>query len=230
MLTCLHVRACVRQWVDMHIPGVPVVGGFSICSTSSQLPCLRLAVKSAMHPPARWCHEHGEPGAAVQLRVGGAFVYDAAADNAPRRHLLLVAGGVGVNPLYAMLQDFARTLPSSPDAPSQRRATLFLSSSAPDEFPFKDEIDALCAAHPGRVAAHYNITRPQPGWTGRVGRLRQDWLLEAMQAGAPAGTVLDLEHVQAYMCGPPPMMEDMQAMLVQQLKLREEQVRFERWW
>ncbi|XP_063131426.1 oxidoreductase NAD-binding domain-containing protein 1 isoform X3 [Rattus norvegicus] len=47
------------QWVDFFIPGVSVVGGFSICSSPQQLErerIIELAVKYTNHPPAVWVH------------------------------------------------------------------------------------------------------------------------------------------------------------------------------
>lgn len=45
--------------VDFFIPGVSVVGGFSICSSPGLLEregVLELAVKHTVHPPANWIH------------------------------------------------------------------------------------------------------------------------------------------------------------------------------
>ena len=45
--------------VDFFIPGVSVVGGFSICSSPGLLEregILELAVKHSVHPPAHWIH------------------------------------------------------------------------------------------------------------------------------------------------------------------------------
>ncbi|XP_062514632.1 oxidoreductase NAD-binding domain-containing protein 1-like [Corticium candelabrum] len=47
------------QWVDVFIPGVAVVGGFSITSTPQFLQDhhqIQLAVKRSDHPPAAWIH------------------------------------------------------------------------------------------------------------------------------------------------------------------------------
>ncbi|KAF6313255.1 oxidoreductase NAD binding domain containing 1 [Rhinolophus ferrumequinum] len=47
------------QWVDFFIPGVSVVGGFSICSSPRLLEqerMIELAVKYTNHPPALWIH------------------------------------------------------------------------------------------------------------------------------------------------------------------------------
>uniref|UniRef100_A0AAY4BGQ1 FAD-binding FR-type domain-containing protein n=1 Tax=Denticeps clupeoides TaxID=299321 RepID=A0AAY4BGQ1_9TELE len=69
------------QWVDLFIPGVEKVGGFSICSAPGLLQregVLELAVKYAQHPPAHWVHTQ------------------CALDS--------LAGGVGINPLNSILQ------------------------------------------------------------------------------------------------------------------------------
>ncbi|XP_010148357.1 PREDICTED: oxidoreductase NAD-binding domain-containing protein 1 isoform X2 [Eurypyga helias] len=61
------------QWVDFFIPGVSVVGGFSICSSPGLLKregILELAVKRAAHPPAHWIHTECALGSEVALRVG----------------------------------------------------------------------------------------------------------------------------------------------------------------
>ena len=47
------------QWLDVSMPGVDVVGGFSLCSAPHELReggVVRLAVKSSDHPPALWMH------------------------------------------------------------------------------------------------------------------------------------------------------------------------------
>ncbi|KAF6100481.1 oxidoreductase NAD binding domain containing 1 [Phyllostomus discolor] len=47
------------QWIDFFIPGVSVVGGFSICSSPRLLEqerIIELAVKHTNHPPALWIH------------------------------------------------------------------------------------------------------------------------------------------------------------------------------
>jgi ferredoxin-NADP reductase len=47
------------QWVDVFIPGVSVVGGFSITSTPKRLKdssTIQLAIKKSEDPPAAWVH------------------------------------------------------------------------------------------------------------------------------------------------------------------------------
>ncbi|KAM6209328.1 oxidoreductase NAD-binding domain-containing protein 1 isoform 2-T2 [Sarcoramphus papa] len=66
------------QWVDFFIPGVSVVGGFSICSSPGLLEregILELAVKHSVHPPAHWIHTECTLDSEVALRVGDLHGY-----------------------------------------------------------------------------------------------------------------------------------------------------------
>ncbi|XP_030344193.1 oxidoreductase NAD-binding domain-containing protein 1 isoform X4 [Strigops habroptila] len=66
------------QWVDFFIPGLPVVGGFSMCSSPGLLKregILELAVKHTGHPPAHWVHTECTLDSEVALRVGDLHGY-----------------------------------------------------------------------------------------------------------------------------------------------------------
>ncbi|XP_064269792.1 oxidoreductase NAD-binding domain-containing protein 1 isoform X3 [Passer domesticus] len=76
------------QWVDFFIPGVSVVGGFSICSSPGLLEregILELAVKHTVHPPAHWIHTECTLDSEVALRVGDLHGYQEGKGN---RHKL----------------------------------------------------------------------------------------------------------------------------------------------
>ncbi|XP_061207026.1 oxidoreductase NAD-binding domain-containing protein 1 isoform X4 [Neopsephotus bourkii] len=66
------------QWVDFFIPGMSVVGGFSMCSSPGLLKregILELAVKHTDHPPAHWIHTECALDSEVALRVGDLHGY-----------------------------------------------------------------------------------------------------------------------------------------------------------
>ncbi|KAM9023009.1 oxidoreductase NAD-binding domain-containing protein 1 isoform 3-T4 [Ara ararauna] len=66
------------QWVDFFIPGLSVVGGFSMCSSPGLLKregILELAVKHTDHPPAHWIHTECTLDSEVALRVGDLHGY-----------------------------------------------------------------------------------------------------------------------------------------------------------
>lgn len=80
MLADLSVclSACVCR-VDLFIPGVDTVGGFSMCSSPGLLQregVVELAVKYSKHPPAHWVHSQVRNtgrllGLAEELTAGG---------------------------------------------------------------------------------------------------------------------------------------------------------------
>ena len=66
------------QWIDLFIPGVEMVGGFSMCSSPSELEksnALSLAVKYSEWPPANWLHTKTKEEDWVSLRFGGDYHY-----------------------------------------------------------------------------------------------------------------------------------------------------------
>ncbi|XP_031446051.1 oxidoreductase NAD-binding domain-containing protein 1 isoform X4 [Phasianus colchicus] len=72
------------QWVDFFIPGVSVIGGFSMCSSPGLLEregVIELAVKYTDHPPARWIHTECTLDSEVALRVGDLHGYQESKGN-----------------------------------------------------------------------------------------------------------------------------------------------------
>lgn len=154
------------QWVNLLIPGLAAVGGFTITSTPRQLHeggTFQLAVKRSRALPAAWLHERvggsqlaggmevqgawnscfcmrlhactrwpglpelrqrtSSPGLQARVgdrlaaSVGGNFHYRPGDE---RRPLLLVAGGVGINPLFSILQHCCELSQAGAGAGDQR--------------------------------------------------------------------------------------------------------------
>ncbi|XP_037984484.1 oxidoreductase NAD-binding domain-containing protein 1 isoform X2 [Motacilla alba alba] len=117
------------QWVDFFIPGVSVVGGFSICSSPSLLEregILELAVKHTVHPPAHWIHTECTLDSEVALRVGADLHgYQEGKGN---RHKL-------------------------------GTAKLYYSAKNTSEFLFKKNILGLMKAFPGKITCCFHVTQ-----------------------------------------------------------------------
>lgn len=215
------------NWVDLFIEDVTKVGGYSICSIPAQLPRLRLAVKQSDHPPAAWCHsEAAVPGASVRIKAGGRFSWDAEIDSVGVKHLLLIAGGIGVNPLYSVLQAVSAARVQT--VPDLGRITLLYSASRPSELAFRGHLEKLSSADP-RIRLVFYVTRnsdPEEPWAGMVGRIGQGAVEAAIaEGGVPASGVL------AYVCGPPAMTDQLVEVLKgHTIALADQQVRFEKWW
>jgi len=111
--------------------------------------------------------------------------------------LLFVAGGTGIAPLRSMLiEHLAR--------PTRFPVALVYSARASDEFAFRPELAAFEAA--GRITSYLTVTRSDAtDWPGRRGRISGELLREAL----PADDSLCL------VCGPPQLVADTQALLLQ---------------
>lgn len=99
------------QWVDLHIPDVPQIGGFTITSTPREAGVvanglvqnggyLELAIqKSPRNPPAAWLWRPAADiiGSKLGVRIGGSFVWPPSIALVTKiRRLVLIAGGVGL--------------------------------------------------------------------------------------------------------------------------------------
>jgi len=85
---------------------------------------LRLAVKRSAHPPAAWRHSEAAMHGAS---AGGKFHWDPELNGPGTEHLLLVAGGIGINPLYSIPQAVSAT--PAHELPELRHITLLYSAS-----------------------------------------------------------------------------------------------------
>ncbi|CAG8817655.1 35819_t:CDS:2, partial [Racocetra persica] len=94
------------QWLDVFIPNVSIVGGFSLTSTPYQYNLtnvFELSIKYSINPPAKWFHESAKIGDSVEVRVGGEFVWDEKKEQEDgTENVMFIAGGVGINPLISM--------------------------------------------------------------------------------------------------------------------------------
>ncbi|NXJ14129.1 OXND1 protein, partial [Odontophorus gujanensis] len=117
------------QWVDFFIPGISVIGGFSMCSSPGLLEregVLELAVKYTDHPPARWIHTECTLGSEVALRVGADL------------HGYQESKGNG----YKM-----------------GTVKLYYSAKNTNELLFKKNILGLMNAFPGKITCRFHVTQ-----------------------------------------------------------------------
>lgn len=202
------------QWVDFFIPGQEKVGGFSIYSAPSELQSqgtLRLAIKFSTWPPAHWVHTACSLGDTVGLRVGGDFSYPASGLTTAHS-LLLVAGGVGINPLYSIWLQ-ARHLVSAQHPNRPQSVTLLYSARTADELIFRGELSSGLGDQFGMVTF---LTRE--GTKQRMQKEDLSQTLEGMQG-----------KKICYICGPASMTEQV-AEWLHQLGLDKEDVLYENWW
>ncbi|MEI6564009.1 MAG: ferredoxin reductase family protein [bacterium] len=111
--------------------------------------------------------------------------------------VLLIAGGIGITPIRAMLDGLLA---------DGRNLVLLYANRNTAGVVFRTEIDDLSAAFPGRFRVVYVMSH-DPEWEGEKGILDRDRLTRL---------VPDLKERDAFLCGPPPMMNSLRPILKSQ--------------
>ena len=122
----------------------------------------------------------------------GAFSIDR--DEGPG--FILIAGGVGITPMVAMLS----TMASRGDV---RPVVLFYGARSEEDLTLRSTIEALASQVALRVV--YVLEHPPQGWTGEKGFIGAD----VMRRHLPPG----YRRFQFFTCGPPPLMDAMERVL-----------------
>ncbi|NXU75424.1 OXND1 protein, partial [Oreotrochilus melanogaster] len=97
----------------------------------------------------------------VALRVGGDFFFDPQPGDSPVK-LVLVAGGVGINPLFSILlhvADLQGCQESKGNGDKIEAAKLYYSAKNTSELLFKKNILGLMNAFPGKITCHFHVTQ-----------------------------------------------------------------------
>jgi ferredoxin-NADP reductase len=138
---------------------------------------------------SRHLHERVRAGdTLVSLDPTGEFTL--ATDATARRHLVLVAGGVGITPLVSLAETVLHAEPAS-------RVTLLCGNRSEDEIVFRQRLDALAQQFAPRFTVQHSLDTAGDGWTGLRGPLDGARVLQAL-----GDAVADAYFV----CGPEPMM------------------------
>ena len=156
--------------------------------------------------------EHGlpwaTPGALVDIEgpIGAFRVPKTPVD----AHLLFVAGGTGIAPIHAMLDDVVRRRPAV-------RPSLLYSARTSTEFAFLDTFREWERA--GALELHLTVTRQEADWPGRRGRIGREHFEAVLH---------DARRTVCVLCGPAALVEDASVMLGT-LGVPEGSVHRERW-
>ncbi|MCJ1420520.1 hypothetical protein MMC32_006877 [Xylographa parallela] len=236
------------QWLDVFVPGLAKPGGFTITSTprdaeqhSPRDGYVELAVQeSPKNPPAAWLWRPSAEilGASLRIRVGGSFVWPPPGMHAEElKRLVLVAGGVGINPLISI---FAHIY-NQPALQPEHIRFLYTSRGAAqtvDEILFYPRIRKLMAARPSPHRT-LELYLTGPGDASHVGethgglveevsvrsrRISHDDLVSAL------GPVEGRKGVVAYVCGPARMTDEFVGVLQGGDGMTADRVLCEKWW
>ncbi|WP_152362070.1 NADH:ubiquinone reductase (Na(+)-transporting) subunit F [Microlunatus speluncae] len=178
------------QYVDIAVPDSEHVRSFSMANTSSR-DGGRLEFVIRVYPGGLFSEfldqrlAIGDP-----LDLTGPFGVFTLRD-APDRELIFLGGGAGMAPILALLRSMA-------ERGIDRPTTFYYGARGQRDLCFTDELEELAAKLP---RFDYVPALSEPGadedWAGEVG----------MITDVVARFELDLSRADAYVCGPPPMVE-----------------------
>jgi propane monooxygenase reductase component len=184
------------QYVDITIPGTAKTRSFSMANTPSTDDHLEFVIK--LYPEGHFSGllegrlKPGDP-----LKVKGPYGVFTLRDH-PDRDLLFVGGGAGMAPILSLLRSMA-------EDGSQRRATYYYGARGRRDLCYLDEMEALAHRLPEfRFVAALSDPAVGEEWDGEVGMIT-----DVVQRGEES-----LQKADAYLCGPPPMIDAAMPVLV----------------
>ncbi|MGH3504940.1 MAG: FAD-binding oxidoreductase [Nocardioidaceae bacterium] len=178
------------QYVDFAVPGTEETRSFSMANTTSlQSGQLEFVIKIY---PGGLFSEFLDTKVAVgdRLRVTGPYGMFTLRNN-PDAELVFVGGGAGMAPILSLLCSMA-------ERGIERKATFYYGARTRRDLCFEDELRALEGTLPGfRYVPALSDPTAEDAWDGETG-LITDVVKQAEG---------DLTGADAYVCGPPPMVE-----------------------
>jgi propane monooxygenase reductase subunit len=178
------------QYVDIAIPGDEQHHrSFSMANTSTSPNELEFMIK--LYPGGRFSGllSDGAIKPGDELSVTGPYGVFTLRASSPRR-LLFIGGGAGMAPILSLLRSLA-------ESDSDREAIYYYGARTEADLFHLDEIGAL----PARFVPA--LSEDSDGWEGECGLITD--VIDRLEG--------DVSDVDAYVCGPPPMVEAAIALL-----------------
>jgi len=178
------------QYVDITIPGTDETRSFSMANTSSK-ESGQLEFVIRVYPGGRFS-EYLDSQVAVgdRLEVVGPFGVFTLRDGRDS-DLVFVGGGAGMAPILSVLRSLA-------ERGSTRKATYYYGARTQRDLCFEKELYALAEQLPNfTFVPALSEAAPDEEWDGEVGLITD--VVKRHET--------DLSDTDAYVCGPPPMVE-----------------------
>lgn len=181
--------------VTVRVGGVAHKRAYSISSPPSTLPTLRIAVRRVEGGAvSNYLHDQVKAGDTIEVRgPSGTFTVEPAP--AQQRRFLMLAAGSGITPMMSIIPALLQGEPNTyvDLAYGNRNETSIL---------FRESIEQLAAAYPGRLRVHHVLSRPSDGWQGTRGRVDPTFLATLLEAQGERDA-----HTDYLLCGPEAMMQ-----------------------
>jgi propane monooxygenase reductase subunit len=185
------------QYVDIRIPGhEDEHRSFSMANTTSVPDELEFMIK--LYPGGRFSGLLQDDGVSAgdTLEVTGPYGVFTLRSSSPRR-LVFIGGGAGMAPILCLLRSMA-------EAGLDRPATYYYGARTPTDLFHLEELGELGRRLPGfTFVPALSEASDGDGWAGESGLITD--VVERLEE--------DLAEVDAYLCGPPPMVDAAIALL-----------------
>jgi propane monooxygenase reductase subunit len=180
------------QYVDITIPGSDAHRSFSMANLPSDKGRLEFMIK--LYPDGRFSGllDSGLNGG-DELQIKGPYGVFTLRDQSPRR-LLFIGGGAGMAPILCLLRSLV-------ERGIDRPATYYYGARAETDLFHREELRQLESELP---AFRFVPALSEGAWDGESGLITD--VVERLEE--------DFKDVDAYVCGPPPMVEAAQALLM----------------
>jgi propane monooxygenase reductase subunit len=173
------------QYVDIRLPGTDEYRSFSMANVPSDDGRLEFMIK--LYPDGRFSSLLAEGGleAGDELEVRGPYgVFTLREADRP---LLFIGGGAGMAPILSLLRSMA-------DRGMARPAVYYYGAREEEDLFHLEELQALASTLPG---FRFVPALSHAEWDGETGLITD--VVDRCE--------LDLTEVDAYLCGPPPMVD-----------------------
>jgi propane monooxygenase reductase subunit len=173
------------QYVDIRLPGTDEYRSFSMANVPSEDGRLEFMIK--LYPDGRFSGLLAEGGlqAGDELEVRGPYgVFTLREADRP---LLFIGGGAGMAPILSLLRSMA-------DRGMARPAVYYYGAREEEDLFHLEELQALASTLPG---FRFVPALSHADWDGEMGLITD--VVDRCE--------LDLTEVDAYLCGPPPMVD-----------------------
>jgi propane monooxygenase reductase component len=181
------------QYVDITIPGSEATRSFSMANLPSDKGRLEFMIK--LYPDGRFSGllGSGEICEGAELDIQGPYGVFTLRDQSPRR-LLFIGGGAGMAPILCLLRSLA-------ERGIERPAVYYYGARAESDLFHRRELAELESRLPD---FRFVPALSEGDWDGETGLITD--VVARLEEG--------FDEVDAYVCGPPPMVEAAQGLLM----------------
>lgn len=198
------------QYMDIAVPGTDASRSFSMANTTSRDDgLLEFVIK--VYPGGLFSELLADKiVVGDRLDITGPFGVFTLRDN-PNADLIFVGGGAGMAPILGLLRSMA-------ERGITRKATFYYGVRTTADLCFADELRAMADRLPDfRYVPALSEPADDDGWTGEVGLITD--VVKRLETS--------LSNVDAYVCGPPPMVEAALVML-DRLGVKEKRIYYDK--